>query len=181
MRPMWQFWDSAISEETIDKMISTCQKYKKQTAGVSDKGTINKEHRRSEVRWITDPEIRRTLWAFALEANRSAFGFNITEYCEAQYTEYYGTNEGHYDWHMDTMWDKDMAFDRKLSLTIQLSSPEEYVGGEFEFSEVEQLPKENKNKGSVVVFPSYLYHRVKPVTEGTRKSLVAWFEGPRWR
>lgn len=178
---MWQFWDSAISEENVNKIISICQKYEKQTAAVSAGGVTDKEQRRSEIRWVSDLEIKRTLWKFALEANRNAFGFDVTNFCDVQYTEYYGSNEGHYDWHADTLWEKDLAFDRKLSLTVQLSSPEEYVGGEFEFSEAQQLPKENKNKGSVVVFPSYLHHRVKPVTEGTRKSLVAWFEGPRWR
>jgi PKHD-type hydroxylase len=29
-------------------------------------------------------------------------------------------------------------------------------------------------RGSIVVFPSHVWHRVKPVTKGTRYSLVIW-------
>ena len=34
--------------------------------------------------------------------------------------------------------------------------------------------KEAKNKGSVIVFPSFNWHQVSPVTKGTRYSLVIW-------
>jgi PKHD-type hydroxylase len=74
---------------------------------------------------------------------------------------------------------------RKLSVTISLSDPKTYKGGELEFdfrnkdnskngvSNIQEC-KEIKRKGSVVVFPSHLWHRVKPVTKGIRYSLVVW-------
>ena len=71
--------------------------------------------------------------------------------------------------------------DRKLSVTVQLSDPSEYEGGGFEFLECPNPDESSRKKGTVLVFPSYLKHRVLPVTKGTRKSLVAWFEGPRWK
>jgi len=43
------------------------------------------------------------------------------------------------------------------------------------------LPREAKKMGSVIAFPSYINHKVSPVTKGLRKSLVAWVSGPRWR
>lgn len=64
---------------------------------------------------------------------------------------------------------------------MQLSDSSEYEGGSFEFMEVEQPQEEAKTKGTALIFPSYLQHRVTPVTEGVRKSLVAWFSGPRWQ
>ena len=70
---------------------------------------------------------------------------------------------------------------RKLSMTICLSDEKDYKGGEFEFQpRFEENPnhivecKEVRQKGSIVVFPSFIWHRVKPVTEGTRYSLVVW-------
>jgi len=69
-------------------------------------------------------------------------------------------------------------------MTIQLSDDEEYEGGNLEFKNIltnEKQEKAQRQKGWVCVFPSYLEHRVTMVTKGTRKSLVAWVEGPRWR
>ena len=75
---------------------------------------------------------------------------------------------------------------RKLSFTLQLSEPDEYEGGEFDLEisgpnaekrfETMKMPK-----GSIVVFPSYMWHRVRPVTSGVRKSLVGWIMGPPFR
>ena len=63
---------------------------------------------------------------------------------------------------------------RKLSMTIVLNN--DYEGGEFQFFNYkDQLIKEKK--GTVIVFPSYMVHRVRPVTKGTRYSLVVWFCG----
>ena len=56
----------------------------------------------------------------------------------------------------------------------------EYEGGDFEFDEV-KTTADFRSKGTVLVFPSYLRHRVLPVTSGIRRSLVAWFVGPRWK
>lgn len=74
-------------------------------------------------------------------------------------------------------------------MTVQLSEPEEYEGGEFQFdyrnstkgSPVINTAKEIKRKGSVIVFPSHLWHRVKPVTKGRRRSLVMWTMGRPFR
>ena len=103
-----------------------------------------------------------------------------------QYSFY---NEGdYYDWHSDqhgVRYTDGMI--RKLSFAIVLN--EDYEGGEFEvatLSGAKELPKINVlnlnkkdglSKGSMVVFPSYIWHRVTPVTKGVRKSLVGWVVG----
>lgn len=89
---------------------------------------------------------------------------------------------------------------RKISCSIQLSDPKDYDGGEFELmSGINRHDKEDKDlggegyfetkavplphfrdKGSALFFPSFSYHRVKPVTRGIRRSLVCWFRGPKW-
>lgn len=90
---------------------------------------------------------------------------------------------GHYIFHHDIDWKKPTT-QRKLSVVVQLTDPEEYEGGELEFEEVNHDEKTKqliRQKGTVIVFPSYMRHRVTPVTKGERKSLVTWIEGPAWR
>ena len=73
---------------------------------------------------------------------------------------------------------------RKLSMVIQLSDPKDYEGGILEIHANEHYPPppdELKRRGTIVVFPSFLRHRVIPVTKGVRYSLVAWIEGPHFR
>ena len=66
---------------------------------------------------------------------------------------------------------------RKLSMSIILN--DDYEGGEFEFYGHKKSIK--PTKGTVIVFPSYMVHRVKPVTKGIRYSVVAWFCGEPFR
>jgi PKHD-type hydroxylase len=70
---------------------------------------------------------------------------------------------------------------RKVSVTVQLSDSDEYEGGDLEFmrgSTAEQAPR---GKGVVVIFPSYMLHRVTPITKGIRKSFVIWLGGSHYR
>ena len=67
-----------------------------------------------------------------------------------------------------------------------MSDPKEYKGGELEFDFRQYDPDKPRKirtcteilpKGSVVVFPSFVWHRVKPITKGIRHSLVLWSLG----
>lgn len=104
-----------------------------------------------------------------------------------------------YTWHLDSS-DRPQSEGgriRKLSSTVQLSDPEDYEGGDFDYIEYhgifdrldiydtvidignfkKPIPFSAKAKGSLIVFPSDTYHQVTPVTRGVRKSLVSWFHG----
>lgn len=141
----------------------------------------NSKIRSSQLVWLPNSGyFREVLWNHVEEMNRHHYDFNVTRVCGIQYTEYHASEKGHYNWHVDTHFFEDVMFDRKISVTVQLSDPSEYDGGDFEIQKV-KLPDTIKNKGSVLTFPSYMLHRVNPVTRGVRRSLVAWFEGPRWR
>ena len=100
-----------------------------------------------------------------------------------QFTEYDAAYEGKYDWHMDCdLLGNGGVFARKISLVLQLSDGDSYEGGDFQFYNVQNpKPEDLRAKGTVVCFPSHVYHRVTQVTKGTRYSLVTWFEGPPWR
>jgi len=70
---------------------------------------------------------------------------------------------------------------RKLSVVIQLSDPSEYDGGNLQFMLGNESENAKKEKGMLYAFPSWVLHRVTPVTEGTRRSLVIWLSGPKFK
>ena len=180
MRSLWQLWSSELTPEQVDTIIAAGEAQPPMGATVFSGSEVDREVRSSTVRWLHDQWVRDLLWEYVKQANINAFGVDVENYAEMQFTEYHATQSGHYDWHHDIHWDADTNSDRKLSITVQLSHPGDYEGGDFQFDEV-QTPVGAKARGSILVFPSYLKHRVTPVTSGVRKSLVAWFAGPRWR
>jgi PKHD-type hydroxylase len=181
MRDLYQLWSGVLSDTEVEKIIATAEQYEPKSATIFASGDeANKEVRSSTIRWLPDQWVRDLLWEYVKTANTNAFAVDVENQAEMQFTEYHATEGGHYDWHHDVNWNGQTPSDRKLSITVQLSDPREYGGGDFEFDEV-STTADFKSKGTVLVFPSYLRHRVLPVTSGTRKSLVAWFFGPRWR
>ena len=170
-------YSKIIPEAAVDEIINIAGK----TVEASTFNNSGEDVRKSRVAWIKNKRILDLLYDYVDVANRTAFNVNIYKKADIQFTEYLATEDGHYNWHHDINWNRNDGLDRKLSVTVQLSSPDEYEGGDFSFSECESPPVQLKEKGTVLVFPSYLQHRVAPVTRGTRKSLVAWFEGSKWR
>jgi PKHD-type hydroxylase len=97
---------------------------------------------------------------------------------DMQYTVY-GSGGDHYNWHIDSGGSNPCP--RKLSLSLQLSDPSEYEGGNLEFMIGKDGNSAKKERGLVVAFPAYRLHRVTPVTKGVRKSIVIWTTGPQFR
>lgn len=180
MRQQWQLWTGAASDEQVAQIIKAGELNSPEKATIFSNPNTDNETRKSIVRWVHDLSIRDFLWEYVKQANINAFGVDVANFAELQFTEYHASEGGHYDWHHDIDWAGEKPSDRKLSITVQLSDPSEYTGGDFQFNECE-TPANAKEKGTILVFPSYLQHRVTPVLSGTRKSLVAWFHGPRWR
>lgn len=112
------------------------------------------------------------------EINAQFFGFDLTGLEQGlQFTRYAAPGQ-HYDWHVDKGY---LTPTRKLSVSIQLSDPSEYKGGDFEMMFGKRAQKVPRQRGMGIFFPSYVLHRVKPVTQGTRYSLVAWISGPPFK
>ncbi len=179
MKPLWQLFSGEADENFIDHILDL---------GGDEtlkEGTIFNQAeniRKSKIAWLSHKkDIRNYLFEFVQSANRKAYGFNVVNQADIQYTVYDGKEKGHYGWHVDVNWTSPNPFDRKLSVTVQLSDPDDYEGGNFEVEGENPPNEEAKKKGSILVFPSYVSHRVTPVTSGVRKSLVAWFEGPKWQ
>jgi PKHD-type hydroxylase len=190
MKANWQMWEGYFSSEVCANIVSLAKNIpaKQAVIGFNDP-KISQEVRRSKVRWI-ERHHQDLRWVMEETehlihtANRNAFGVDITKLFELQFTEYSGEDKGHYDWHNDVNWDDFKTTHRKLSVVVQLSSPTDYEGGAFEMQTLHlepPKPEPLKKQGTVLVFPSFLQHKVNPVTSGTRHSLVGWMEGPKWR
>jgi PKHD-type hydroxylase len=168
--------------------------YNRQNGQMSKKDINNmQKKRKSDIVWMNDRWIYKEIHPYIHQANRDAgwnFEWDWSESC--QFTKY-GVGQ-YYGWHCDS-WDvpynkpddlNSHGKIRKLSVTISLNDPDEYVGGNLEFDFRNQVDWErNKKKaikscdeirprGSIIVFPSFCWHRVAPVTSGTRYSLVIW-------
>ena len=208
----WYF-QSALPERIIDQIMQYGLSQKEQlatTGDVRDKVLKNEKltddeiknvqkTRNSNVVWLSEDWIYKEIHPFFLEANKNSgwnYQWDFSEAC--QFTKY-GVGQ-YYGWHCDS-WDRQYGDEepnpelrgkvRKLSMTISLSDPSEYEGGNLEFDfrnyskpddKKDRLSRrkectEIRPKGSIVVFPSYVYHRVTPVTKGTRYSLVCWSVG----
>jgi PKHD-type hydroxylase len=146
-------------------------------AGTTEKVT---GYRSSNITWIQPGSESKWLYhrigLLILRANQR-YRFDLAGLAEPlQYADY--GEGGHFDWHTDLGVQGTSG--RKLSLTIQISEPDSYDGGALEFISVKRLPIP-RELGTAVLFPSYLTHRVAPVTRGRRRSLVAWAYGPSLR
>jgi len=156
-----------------------------------------KKIRDSSVVWMNDRWIYKEIHPYVNQANLDAgwnFNWDWSESC--QFTKYKPGQ--YYDWHCDS-WERPYKEKgptqgkiRKLSVTVSLSDEKDYEGGELEFDFRQYDPDKHKKrrtdvckhilpKGSIVVFPSFVWHRVKPVKKGIRYSLVLWNLGHPFR
>jgi len=205
----YYFFQSVLTPRFCDELVKYGTMHEEQIAltGGFDRKDPNKlnqqelrdlkQKRDSNIAWLNDAWIYREIHPYIHEANKRAgwnFEWDFSESC--QFTKY-KLNQ-YYDWHCDS-WDKvyDKPNDpnshgkiRKLSVTCSLSNPEDYIGGELEFDLRDRDPDKGQNirtcteilpRGSICVFPSFVWHRVKPVVQGTRYSLVVWNLGKPYR
>lgn len=162
-----------------------------------------KQTRDSNIAWLSEEWIYKEIHPFLQVANENAgwnYEWDFSEAC--QFTKY--SVDQYYGWHCDA-WNVPYGDDepnpnllgkvRKLSMIISLSDPSDYEGGDLEFDfrnysnpedeedrlSTRKVCTEIKPRGSVIVFPSFVYHRVTPVTKGTRYSLVCWSVGTPFR
>ena len=198
LRNYYWYFKSALSKKFCDELIKYGNS-KKDNIGLignlKEKDNISKEQikdlkkkRNSNIVWLDDFWIYKEIQPYINVANKNAgwnFEWDHSESC--QFTKY--SKNQFYDWHCDSFevpynTPNDINCNgkiRKLSVTISLSDPKDYKGGELEFqfrNKVDPNPTQKcleiMPRGSIVVFPSFVWHRVKSVTKGIRYSLVIW-------
>jgi PKHD-type hydroxylase len=120
------------------------------------------------------------------EVNKETYQFDLLGFDHFQYTVYSGSE--YYNYHTDVIFgeraiDKHTHMARKLSVSMILSDPSEYTGGDFDLcmADPNQPAKLEQKKGRLLFFPSFMLHRVTPVLSGTRKSIVVWALGPKFK
>lgn len=180
----WYWFKGGLTYEEIDKVNQIASNLALQEATTYGATGPNLQQRKSQICWLPQ-EDPQTHWLydkliyFTSEANKNMWDFDLTHINESiQYTQYLGGG-GHFNYHLDV--GQGVTSRRKVSIVVQLSEPEEYEGGDFQIltgREPQTLPRD---KGAVILFPSYLLHRVTPVTSGTRRSLVLWVGGKHYR
>jgi PKHD-type hydroxylase len=143
---------------------------------------LDKKKRVTTISWIPfdiGKPMYETIERWMLNINANHFGFDGMQIGEqAQYTEY--PKGGFYEWHSDCDFDmSSMPSVRKISMTLLLSDPKDFKGGELEL--IEDKKRAKLQQGYAIFFASFIRHRVKPVTKGVRKSLVMWFGGPSFK
>jgi len=201
----WCYWDNAFNEEEMDKVeklmdeepleraTTVGHKFDDANNKIKTTQAPNEAVRKSDVKfWGANDQ--RASWIFSRfnwvieNINNQFYNFDINGYDAFQYTVYHGKEKGKYDFHQDTIMGKqlpeDMFETRKLSLTYLVNDPEkDYKGGEFQINTGEEKNAESVpfKRGRVIIFPSFLVHRVAPVTKGTRKSIVIWVMGPKFK
>lgn len=184
------YWEELFNGEEIKFITEECEKSEliNATVGAAD---LNESIRKSNVNFHNRNE--NNAWIFDRfnsaidEINGKFYGFDLYGYDFYQYSQYKGEENGRYDFHMDMSLGNERAREnatRKLSLTFLLNEPGvDFEGGDFQIAT--GLEKDAKNinirKGTLVAFPSFIHHRVTPVTRGIRKSIVIWVEGPKFR
>lgn len=180
----WYWFQNGFSQDDIKRVSTLADRFPYQDAVTMGETGVNEAIRKSRIKWLHSSDMN-THWLYdklmelAQIGNRELWNFDLISTVDSiQYTEYQ-EGGGHYDYHLDI--GSGSASLRKLSLVVQLSDPSEYEGGTFEVlrgREPEALPKD---QGAVLLFPSYLMHRVTPVTKGLRRSLVIWVGGSHYR
>ena len=179
------FTDEMISN--LENMVHNNYKFEKGTTGIPQLGTVtnSKKTNNRDIAYI-EPNIE-TQWLYellfplSLEANKQLFQFDIDIVTDPIHYVIYPEDGGHLDWHMDV--GAYAVNKRKLAMTVQLSDSSDYDGGDFEIwlGSKDKFVTVPREKGDVIIFPSFLMHRVKPITRGQRKCLVFWTGGKPFR
>jgi PKHD-type hydroxylase len=147
-------------------------------------GQVASDLRRAELAWVDDLAdgawIMDRMVRVVADANK-VFDFALDDFAEsAQIARYGAEGLGHFDWHSD-IGAGALAARRKLTIVVQLSDPADYTGGQLELQPDSHVRLADRTQGTATIFPSFVLHRVTPVTAGTRWSLTLWAHGPAFR
>ncbi|MFK7932380.1 MAG: 2OG-Fe(II) oxygenase, partial [Saprospiraceae bacterium] len=176
------YYEGLFLPHEIERVNDYWQAEQKIDAPLSGEASSKEELRKSSVIFL--PPDEKSQWIYdklgmvGLQCNNQRYFFNINGfYQELQLAEY---GEGDFfNWHLD--FGAGEISHRKLSISVQLTDESEYEGGDLQFMVNQNIVTAPKKKGTVIIFPSFILHRVTPITKGKRKSIVGWISGPPYR
>ena len=209
---MYYYWSEEITKSDCEKIINEfdtsksvdattgnyqktlypeeIEEYKKNGNWDFDKNqpkninTPDESTRKTKLNWLPlQHKFNKILSEYVTKANTIMYHYDIGKFTPCQFARY--DVGDFYNYHQDSghnivEYEKET---RKLSMTVQLSDPDTYEGGQFFFynGNKEEEEPEIQKQGSILVFDSRMWHRVAPVTKGVRYSLVSWVLGPHFR
>jgi PKHD-type hydroxylase len=178
----YTYYQGLFLPHEIDRILNFWDDDKTIKATVDGKENPDDELRKSSVMFIDNIEendwIYKKLAGLAITCNNERYWFDLLGFHqELQLTRY---SEGDFfEWHLD--FGAGAISARKLSMTIQLSDSDDYEGGDLQFMINQKIVNAPRKKGTIIIFPSFIIHRVTPITKGTRQSIVGWVSGPPYR
>jgi len=182
--PPYVWGKGLFTDAELDKINAYALKLPPKQVRVGEALTYKPKINRSIVRHLMPSA--DTMWIYQKITlmmsllNSQHYKYDITGFDEPLYhVTYLADDQGHYDWHIDTNIDNQPT--RKLSITFQMSDPATYDGGNLEINAYGPIEVCPRDRGKLILFPSYEVHRVTPVTRGIRSALVAWSVGPPFR
>ena len=179
----YAFVENFLTKEECEYLIKIGKEQSLKDATVFIGNKLGKSSvRESNISWVYPDDDTNWLFRKLVDSitalNSQYFKFDLTGFNEGlQFTNYIAPS-GHYGTHVDNCFNRAI---RKLSLTIQLSDPSDYEGGDLEILRGGSPEQTVRGKGATVIFPSYMLHRVTPITKGTRRSLVLWLGGSHFK
>jgi PKHD-type hydroxylase len=178
-------WEGAFDTEILKAFVQYADglPHKSGTVDVGNE-RYDRDTRITKVAWIErtaqSEKFYDRLEEIILSLNSQFFQYDLTAMVPLQHVVYEGSDQGHLEWHIDYAKESDQKRSefRKLSLSIQLSDPSEYEGGELQARVRGEIDVAPKTFGTVIAFSSFTLHRVTLVTAGIRKAIIVWVLGP---
>lgn len=176
------YFEGMMFPMEIDKINKYWNKEQQIEAPLSGNGELKDDLRKSSVIFLPPNEEHQ--WAYdklgmlCMQCNAQRYQFNVNGFYQELQLAEYGVGD-FFNWHLD--FGVGEISHRKLSITVQLTDENAYEGGDLEFMVNHKTVVAPRKKGTVVVFPSFIMHRVTPITKGTRRSIVGWISGPPFR
>ena len=179
---LYAFWKNAFSKKECQTIINIA-KNKGLIKGATLNDNKTKDVRDSKISWLYSSDnidwVFRRVTDITLNLNKRFFKFNLFGINEGfQFTNYKAPS-GKYGKHIDRAMNIPV---RKLSISIQLTNPKKYEGGELKlYNGKKEGSVMDKEQGTLIIFPSYILHEITPITKGERDSLVTWVTGKQFK
>jgi PKHD-type hydroxylase len=183
MKNAFILWNDAFTPGELDAIETYGDRMVHQKAEIAVRSANDDLIRITRIAWLERNAETAALYARVQEVvsrlNSEIYRFDVTDLEDIQYSVYDGVEGGHYGWHLDH--GPHNAKPRKLSMSIQLTDPSKYEGCDLQFQVSDKIGVAPRDRGAIIAFPSFVLHRVTPITAGVRKALVVWATGPEFR
>lgn len=175
----WTIIPNAFSRHECERLCAAFHELDARDGGLVA-GRFDQKVRQSALVWLPEGDafdwVAQRVTRLAADANRETFRYALDGFEEQLQLASYGPGH-YYNWHIDRGRGA-VAGRRKLTLSVQLTDPEKYVGGALELNADGHPFQVPVDQGAMVAFPAHTLHRVAPVVSGNRLSLVTWVHGP---